>query len=71
MLCEAVYSYGLVTKLHLIHWNEIHNCIFVCNVLEFLDGESVVAGVVSQDYNVEELPGCHPKSLGYHSDDGG
>lgn len=38
---------------------------------EFLGGESVVAGVVSQDYNVEELPGCHPKSLGYHSDDGG
>lgn len=38
---------------------------------EFLEGESVVAGVVSQGYDVDELPGCHPKSLGYHSDDGG
>lgn len=39
--------------------------------IEILTGESIIVGAVPRDYDLSELPGCHDRSVAYHSDDGG
>lgn len=73
---ESCLDLWIFMMCYLPRFVNIHDMllILICEyswIAEILEGESIVVGAVPHDYDLSELPGCHAKSVGYHSDDGG